>query len=45
MKKFAKILIFVSLFVLVFSFWEEIINFFLEQDNLIIELDKDFIIF
>ncbi len=45
MKKFAKILIFVSLFVLVFCFWEEIINFFLEQDNLIIELDKDFIIF
>lgn len=45
MKKFTKILIFVCLFVLVFSFWEEIINFFLEQDNLIIELDKDFIIF
>jgi hypothetical protein len=45
MKKFTKILIFVCLFVLVFCFWEEIINFFLEQDNLIIELDKDFIIF
>ncbi len=45
MKKLAKILIFVCLIILIFCFLEEIIHFFQEQDNLIIELDKDFIIF
>lgn len=42
MKKLAKILIFVCLVILIFCFLEEIIHFFQEQDNLIIELDDDF---
>lgn len=45
MKKLAEILIFVCLAILIFCFLEEIIHFFQKQDNLIIELDKDFIIF